>query len=95
MIRSDHRTDEMIKAVCTSLIEVVPDFMDFPLNIQQSLVRNGVLQEFEAGRTIIRQNHKAENFYFIISGISERSIYSLSFIYALHIKFVCVFIKRP
>jgi hypothetical protein len=60
----------MIKSVCSSLSEVVPDFSDFPMKIQQAIAKFGVLQEFETGRIIIRQNHKADNFYFIISGIS-------------------------
>jgi len=40
------------------------------MKIQQAIAKFGVLQEFETGRIIIRQNHKADNFYFIISGIS-------------------------
>lgn len=74
-MRTEQRTEEMIKSVCSSLIESVPDFMDFPLNIQHSIVKYGVLQEFESGRTIIRQNHKADNYYFIISGISKFEIH--------------------
>ena len=68
---SSKRSDENIKAICACLVEVVPEFMDFPNHIQKSLAKVGMLQEFEMGRVIIRQNHKADNFYFIISGISK------------------------
>lgn len=76
-MRIEQRTEDMIKTVCANLTEVVPDFMDFPLNIQHSLVKYGSLQEFEEGRIIIRQNHKADNFYFIISGISKLFMFVL------------------
>jgi hypothetical protein len=44
--------------------------MDFPVNIRKEIARVANIQEFEIGRVILRQNHKADNFYFIISGIS-------------------------
>jgi CRP-like cAMP-binding protein len=70
----ERRTDEYVKLAVASLIEAVPEYEDFPNNIQKSIARVAMLQEFEAGRVIIRQNHKADNFYFIVSGISKQAV---------------------
>ena len=64
------RTAEHIKTACSALIDAVPDFEEFSVEMQNSIVKVSLLQEFQAGRIIIRQNHKADNFYMIVSGIS-------------------------
>ncbi len=69
------RTAENIKTACSALIDAVPDFEDFPVDMQNSIVKVSLLQEFQAGRIIIRQNHKADNFYMIVSGISLYSFF--------------------
>ena len=68
---SENRQDEHVQTALTSLVECVPEFKDFPIDIQRKIIKRCELQEFEAGRVIIRQNHSADNFYFIVSGISK------------------------
>jgi hypothetical protein len=70
----EKRTDQHIKIVLTSLNDSVPEFRDFPVEMQKKIIKVSLLQEFEAGRVIIRQNHNADNFYFIVSGISKQII---------------------
>ena len=68
-IAPEKRSDENVKLVCQNLVDTVPEFQDFPAYIQKSIVKRAYFQEFEPGRVIIRQNHRAYNYYFILSGI--------------------------
>ena len=65
----EKRTDEHINLVLSFLNQLVPEFNEFTPHIQKSIIRQATLQEFESGRIIIRQNHIAHNYYFIISGV--------------------------
>lgn len=64
------RTDELVRMAVAALIQAIPEYADFPINIQRSIVKVCHFERYEAGRVIIRQGHKADNFYFIVSGIS-------------------------
>ena len=66
----EKRTDDHIKIALSSIIDSVPDFEDYPIQMQKAILKVSLLQEFQTGRVIIRQNHKADNFYLIVSGIS-------------------------
>lgn len=68
-IAPDKRSEDNVKLVCQSLVDSVPEFQDFPVYIQKSIIQRAYFQEFEPGRVIIRQNHRAFNYYFILSGI--------------------------
>lgn len=68
-IPPERRSEENINLVCQILVDAVPEFQDFPAYIQKSIVKRADFQEFEPGRVIIRQNHRAYNYYFILSGI--------------------------
>ncbi|RNA17194.1 cyclic nucleotide-binding domain-containing 2-like [Brachionus plicatilis] len=67
----EKRNNNHVKTVCASLIEAVPEFMEFTPKIQKSIAQKAILQDFEIGRVIIRQNHRADNYYFIISGVAS------------------------
>ncbi|CAF0950705.1 unnamed protein product [Brachionus calyciflorus] len=67
----EKRTSNHIKEICTALIEAVPEFTEFTPRIQKSIAQLALLQEFETGRIIIRQNHRADNYYFIVSGVAS------------------------
>lgn len=67
----EKRTDDHVKTVCSSLIDSVPEFLEFTPKIQKSIAKRAILQEFETGRVIIRENHKADNYYFIVSGVAS------------------------
>lgn len=66
----EERTEELVRLAVAALIIAVPEYGDFPPNIQRSIAKVCHLDKYETGRVIIRQGHKADNFYFIISGIS-------------------------
>ncbi len=70
-IEPKNRTEDQLNNILVSLIECVPEYLDFPTKIRKEIARASSYQEFESGRVIIRQNHKADNFYFIVSGIGE------------------------
>jgi hypothetical protein len=65
----ERRTEEHIKIARESIVETVPEFEDFPIEVQDKILKRCLVQEFESNRVIIRQNHKADYFYFIVSGI--------------------------
>ena len=67
----EKRTDDLVKIALSSIIDSVPEFEDYPIEMQNSIIKVALLQEFQAGRVIIRQNHRADNFYLIVSGISK------------------------
>ena len=69
----ENRTDEHVKLICAALNDSVPEFSDFPPDVQRKLARVSTLQDIELGRVIIRQNHKADYFYFIVSGIGKQN----------------------
>ncbi|XP_031572593.1 cyclic nucleotide-binding domain-containing protein 2-like [Actinia tenebrosa] len=62
------RTEEQIQAALVGLKTAVAAFGEYPLKMQRRLVNVGWYESFEAKRVIIRQGHRAENFYFILSG---------------------------
>lgn len=62
------RTEEQLQTVLKALKTSVAAFGEYPLKMQRRLVSVGWYERFEAKRVIIRQGHKAENFYFILSG---------------------------
>ncbi|CAL1531380.1 unnamed protein product [Lymnaea stagnalis] len=65
---SNQRTDARIHTVRVCFRQVAPSFSEFPIRIQESMIKVCTYEKFEPGRVIIRQGHRAENFYFIISG---------------------------
>jgi len=62
------RTGEQLQTALVALKTSVAAFGEYPLKMQKRLVSVGWYERFEAKRVIIRQGHKAENFYFILSG---------------------------
>ncbi|CAK8697437.1 unnamed protein product [Clavelina lepadiformis] len=62
------RTENEIGYALKRLRAEVEEFAEFPLRMQEDLVKEAWLDEFEPKRVIIRQGHKAETFYFIVSG---------------------------
>ncbi|RMX44894.1 hypothetical protein pdam_00012566 [Pocillopora damicornis] len=62
------RTEEQLQTALVALKTSVAAFGEYPLKMQRRLVSVGWYERFEAKRVIIRQGHKAENFYFILSG---------------------------
>ncbi|XP_059152903.1 uncharacterized protein LOC131938762 [Physella acuta] len=65
---ASQRTDGHIHTARICFKQVAPSFSEFPIRIQESMIRVCTYERFEPGRVIIRQGHRAENFYFIISG---------------------------
>lgn len=53
-------------------------FAEFPLRRQYALARIAILEEFERGRVILREGHRAEKFYLIVDGVSKYSFDFLS-----------------
>ncbi|XP_033645962.1 uncharacterized protein LOC117305239 [Asterias rubens] len=45
-----------------------PTFAEFPLGMQQEIVKVGWYEKYQAQRVILRQGHRPLNFYFILSG---------------------------
>jgi hypothetical protein len=70
-MQSSDRNDEFVRIAVAALIQAIPEYADFPPNIQKSIVKVCQFEKYESGRVIIRQGHKADNFYFIVSGISK------------------------
>ncbi|CAG5131875.1 unnamed protein product, partial [Candidula unifasciata] len=64
----EQRSEANIRTVMINFHNVVPSFSEYPREIQQSMIRVCMYEKFESGRVIIRQGHRAENFYFIIGG---------------------------
>ncbi|XP_041357807.1 cyclic nucleotide-binding domain-containing protein 2-like [Gigantopelta aegis] len=64
----EDRTPDQQRLALVGLNSAVEVFGEFPIKMQQSLVRVGWYERFEAKRVIIRQGHTADNFYFILSG---------------------------
>ncbi|CAF3507794.1 unnamed protein product [Rotaria sp. Silwood1] len=73
ILKSDPKTrsEDDIRMVVTTLSQVIRPFTEFPLQQQYSIARVGRLEEFEMGRVILREGHRAEKFYLIIDGISK------------------------
>ncbi|CAL1526847.1 unnamed protein product [Lymnaea stagnalis] len=67
-LEPSRRTHHQLRQVLLSLRQAVNEFSEFPITMQESLVRVGWYEHFEAKRVIIRQGHTADNFYFILSG---------------------------
>ncbi|RUS84342.1 hypothetical protein EGW08_007874, partial [Elysia chlorotica] len=67
-LKAEERTDAHVQTAMKCLQHVVPAFSEFPVRVQHSMLRVCRHEEFESGRVIIRQGHRAENFYFIVSG---------------------------
>lgn len=47
----------------------VPEFSEFPINIQKLYAQFAYYQEFEPNRVIVRQGHHPTYYYMIISGL--------------------------
>ncbi|ESO86786.1 hypothetical protein LOTGIDRAFT_235194 [Lottia gigantea] len=62
------RTPDQIRHCLVSLNTSVPAFSEFPKKMQTALLQVGWYERFEAGRVIIRQGHRADRFYLILSG---------------------------
>ncbi|XP_038068813.1 uncharacterized protein LOC119738141 [Patiria miniata] len=45
-----------------------PTFAEFPLGMQQEIVKVGWYEKYQAQRVILRQGHRPLNFYFIMTG---------------------------
>ncbi|XP_055895516.1 cyclic nucleotide-binding domain-containing protein 2-like isoform X3 [Biomphalaria glabrata] len=67
-LETNKRTQHQLRLALVSLRQAVKEFSEFPITMQESLVKVGWYENFEAKRVIIRQGHTAENFYFILSG---------------------------
>jgi CRP-like cAMP-binding protein len=69
------RTEEKIRIAIASLIQTTPDFADFPTKIQKLIVKYCNYDQYETGRVIIRQGHRADNFYFMVSGLCKKKLF--------------------
>jgi len=67
-INPEARTEEQINSVITMVKASVPAFGEYPFRMQRQLLSVGWYEKFETNRVIIRQGHRALNFYFILSG---------------------------
>ena len=67
----EERTDELVRLAVAALIIAVPEYGDYTPNIQRSIAKVCQYDKYESGRVILRQGHKADNYYFIVSGISK------------------------
>jgi CRP-like cAMP-binding protein len=63
------RTKDMIRYIMISLNFSVPEFSEFPINIQRLYASHSYYQEFEPDRVIVRQGHFPIHYYMIISGV--------------------------
>nr|KAG5701613.1 hypothetical protein BaRGS_019302 [Batillaria attramentaria] len=61
------RTQEQIQTAMYGL-QSLPSFAEYPLHMQEKLSKVAWYEVVPPKRTIIRQGHYAENFYFILSG---------------------------
>ncbi|GFR98316.1 cAMP-dependent protein kinase regulatory subunit [Elysia marginata] len=64
---SNRRTPEDIQTAIFGL-QSLPSFAEYPLHMQEKLAKVAWYEIVTPMRTIIRQGHFAENFYFILSG---------------------------
>ncbi|KAI0227325.1 hypothetical protein LSAT2_022233 [Lamellibrachia satsuma] len=62
------RTEEQRRTALHCLRSNVPEFSQFPVHMQEAIVRIGWFEMFEPKRVILRKGHPAENFYIVISG---------------------------
>eukprot|EP00112_Aurelia_sp_Birch-Aquarium-sp1_P006691 Seg1733.2 transcript_id=Seg1733.2/GoldUCD/mRNA.D3Y31 product="Cyclic nucleotide-binding domain-containing protein 2" protein_id=Seg1733.2/GoldUCD/D3Y31 len=62
------RSEEQVNAVIGGVKASVPAFGEYPSRMQRQLLSVGWYEKFEPNRVIIRQGHRALNFYFILSG---------------------------
>ncbi|CAF1444068.1 unnamed protein product [Adineta ricciae] len=65
------RTEEDVRLAVVGLGQTISSFTEFPLQRQYALARIGVLEEFERGRVILREGHRAKNFYLIVDGVTD------------------------
>ncbi|CAF2874434.1 unnamed protein product [Rotaria sp. Silwood2] len=65
------RSEEDIRMSVVGLGQTVASFTEFPLQRQYALARVAILEEFERGRVILREGHRAEKFYLIVDGITN------------------------
>ncbi|XP_078602728.1 uncharacterized protein LOC144876850 isoform X2 [Branchiostoma floridae x Branchiostoma japonicum] len=72
----EDRTEEQIQLALKSVRSAVDVFSEFPIKMQESLIRVGWYECFDPKRVIIRQGHIAENFYFILSGTAVVTVIS-------------------
>lgn len=57
--------------IVVGLGQTISSFTEFPLQRQYALARIAILEEFERGRVILREGHRAEKFYLIVDGVSK------------------------
>ncbi|XP_033116114.1 cyclic nucleotide-binding domain-containing protein 2-like [Anneissia japonica] len=66
-VPSVYRTTDQLQTALYGL-QTMKSFAEYPLHMQEKLVKVAWYESVPAKRVIIRQGHYAENFYFIISG---------------------------
>ncbi|XP_071950951.1 cyclic nucleotide-binding domain-containing protein 2-like [Antedon mediterranea] len=66
-VPSVYRSTEQLQTALYGL-QTMKSFAEYPLHMQEKLVKVAWFESVPANRVIIRQGHYAENFYFIISG---------------------------
>nr|CAH8851542.1 unnamed protein product [Trichobilharzia regenti] len=67
-IPSSYRTESMIHTALVAVTATVEAFSEFPIAMQNAIIRNAWYEKYEARRMIIRQGQPPLNFYFIVSG---------------------------
>jgi CRP-like cAMP-binding protein len=72
----ENRNEDRLRIAITAINQIVPEFEEFPQNMQKSFVQYGFYEEFEPGRIILKEGHPASNYYFIISGAAMVTIVS-------------------
>lgn len=65
--RPDVRTSDQLQTVLYAL-QTLESFSELPLHMQQDVCKVAWLQSLPPNKVIIKQDHVAENFYFIING---------------------------
>lgn len=65
--RPDERTSYQLQTILYAL-QTLESFSDLPLHMQQDVCKVAWLQSLPPNKIIIKQDHVADNFYFIING---------------------------
>nr|XP_054773342.1 cyclic nucleotide-binding domain-containing protein 2-like [Lytechinus pictus] len=66
-LEAEERTLDQLKVALRGL-QSISSFAEYPLHIQEKLVRVAYFYSIPEKKVIIRQGHIAENFYFIVTG---------------------------
>lgn len=88
------RNDDQLRYALASINHSVPEFSNYPHNLQKLIVKYSTYEEYDSERVILREGHPPMFFYYVLSGTLMATVMTKDSITDEQVNRTVTFLKR-